>query len=212
MKIRRCEMDRGCFIVFEGIDGAGKTTQVRLLADALRNEGRKVYITAEPTSLESGKELRRVLSGEIKKSDCEIAAMFTLDRIAHNIDGGDGIEKMVNEGYVVICDRYYYSTLAYQGSTVDYGWVKSLNVGCPEIRRPDLCIFLDLTPEESMARISRGRDGTEIYENVETLTRVRDSFLRVLDDLGESDRIAVINASGSVEAVAEKILEAVKAL
>ena len=205
-------MDRGCFIVFEGIDGAGKTTQVRLLADALRNEGRKVYITAEPTSLESGKELRRVLSGEIKKSDCEIAAMFTLDRIAHNIDSGDGIEKMVNEGYVVICDRYYYSTLAYQGSTVDYGWVKALNVGCPEIRRPDLCIFLDLTPEESMARISRGRDGTEIYENVETLTRVRDSFLRVLDDLGESDRIAVINASGSVEAVAEKILEAVKAL
>ena len=205
-------MDRGCFIVFEGIDGAGKTTQVRLLADALRNEGRKVYITAEPTSLESGKELRRVLSGEIKKSDCEIAAMFTLDRIAHNIDSGDGIEKMVNEGYVVICDRYYYSTLAYQGSTVDYGWVKALNVGCPEIRRPDLCIFLDLTPEESMARLSRGRDGTEIYENVETLTRVRDSFLRVLDDLGESDRIAVINASGSVEAVAEKILEAVKAL
>ena len=203
-------MYRGKFIVFEGIDGAGKTTQVRLLADALRNEGKKVYITAEPTVLPSGKELRRVLSGELKKSDCEIALMFTLDRVAHNLDLADGIKKLLSEGYYILCDRYYYSTLAYQGNTVDYGWVKALNVDCPEIIHPDLCVFLDLTPDESMARIGKGRESTEIYENLETLSKVRASFMRVISDLSGSDKIETIDASGSVDSVSVKILEAVK--
>ena len=120
-------MERGIFIVFEGIDGAGKSTQAKILAERLKSLGRQVVMTAEPTDLPSGRELRKVLCGDIKKSDCEIAAMFTLDRIAHNVDAERGIEKMLSEGICVICDRYYYSTLAYQGSLIDYAWVKSLN-------------------------------------------------------------------------------------
>lgn len=206
---QRCKMEKGQFIVFEGIDGAGKTTQVRLLADALENMGKRVYITAEPTSMPTGRDLRRVLSGEVKKSDSEIAAMFALDRMAHNLDPIDGIEKMISDGYVIICDRYYYSSLAYQGSCIDYDWVKSLNVNCPDIRRPDLCIFLDLAPEESMRRIGRGRDSTEIYENIDTLSRVRASFMRVFDDLASSDDIEIIDASGTVEDVSAKVVCAV---
>ena len=202
-------MKKGRFIVFEGIDGAGKTTQVELLKRRLEERGEKVFVTAEPTALPSGKELRRVLSGEIKKSDCEIAAMFTLDRIAHNIDKEIGIEKLLGEGYFIICDRYYYSTLAYQGATVDYAWVRSLNVDCPEIRHPDLCLFLDLTPEVSMARISAGRESTEIFENTETLTKVRNSFMKVIDDLGRTECIRVIDASADIETVADRVLSAV---
>ena len=71
-------MKKGRFIVFEGIDGAGKTTQVERLKSELEKRGERVFVTAEPTTLPSGKELRRVLSGEIKKSACEIAAMFTI--------------------------------------------------------------------------------------------------------------------------------------
>lgn len=199
----------GKFIVFEGIDGAGKTTQAKLLAEKLREKGRKVIMTAEPTELESGKELRRVLGGVIKKTDCQIAAMFTLDRIAHNVDPEIGIEKILSEGTDIICDRYYYSTLAYQGSVTDYGWVKSLNTECPEIRHPDICVFLDLTPEESMRRIQKGRESTEIYENTETLTRVRDSFMSVLDDMGKTDKIAIVDASRGIEEIHEDILGAV---
>ena len=140
----------GKFIVFEGIDGAGKTTQVKLLADKINALGGSYCLTAEPTELPSGKELRRVLGGEIKKSDCEIATLFTLDRIAHNVDAANGIEAHLKAGRTVLCDRYYYSTLAYQGSVTDYEWVKALNLKCPEIRKPDLCIFLDLTPEQSL--------------------------------------------------------------
>ena len=146
----------------------------------------------------------------MKKSDCEIAAMFTLDRIAHNVDAEGGIEKLVSEGAYVICDRYYYSSLAYQGSLVDYGWVKSLNTECPEIRHPDLCVFLDLTPAESMRRISAGRESTEIYENDETLTRVREAFMRVIDDMSAVDNIVVVNAATDISSISEKIFEQVE--
>jgi len=197
----------GKFIVFEGIDGAGKTTQVNLLLEKLEKEGKSAYLTAEPTDLPTGRELRRVLSGEVKKSDCEIAALFTLDRIAHNKDAVAGIERVLAAGYDVICDRYYYSTLAYQGFSTDYEWVKSMNVGCPEIRRPDLCIFLDLTPEESLERIQKGRDKLEIYENVETLTKVRDAFHKALTDLGDSENIAIVNAYRTPEEISDEIWE-----
>ncbi len=194
----------GKFIVFEGIDGAGKTTQVKLLADKIKSAGASPYLTAEPTELPSGKELRKVLGGEIKKSDCEIATLFTLDRIAHNVDPENGIEAHLSAGHTVLCDRYYYSTLAYQGSVTDYEWVKALNLRCPEIRRPDLCIFLDLTPEQSLERITKGRDKLEIFENVETLTRVRERFFSVITDL-ENDNVAVLDAYRTPEEIAEDI-------
>lgn len=206
-------MSKGLFIVFEGIDGAGKSTQARLLAEALEREGKQVYITAEPTPLPSGRALREVLGGKVKKTPCEIAIMFAEDRVAHNKDSAIGIEKLLADGVCIICDRYYYSSLAYQGSQCDYEWVRSLNTRCPEIRHPDLCIFLDLTPTESMKRImSANRDGTEIYETEEILAKVRDTFMKVLDDMKKEDRIAVIDASRDIETIASDILAAVRSV
>ena len=206
-------MSKGLFIVFEGIDGAGKSTQARLLAEALEREGKQVYITAEPTPLPSGRALREVLGGKVKKTPCEIALMFAEDRVAHNKDGEIGIEKLLAGGVCIICDRYYYSSLAYQGSQCDYEWVRSLNTRCPEIRHPDLCIFLDLTPTESMKRImSANRDGTEIYETEEILAKVRDTFMKVLDDIKQEDRIAVIDASRDIDTIAADILAAVRSV
>ena len=154
--------------------------------------------------------LREALSGRDPRTASEMAALFVLDRINHNVGEG-GIEQMLAEGIDVICDRYYYSTLAYHGSVIDYSWVRALNIDCPDIRRPDLCLFLDLTPEQSMARISAGRESTEIFENVETLTRVRNSFMRVIEDLGRTESIKVIDASSDIETVAASILAAVAA-
>ena len=203
---------KGLFIVFEGIDGCGKTTQANRLADMLRAEGREVVLTAEPTGLPSGKALREALSGRVKKSECEMAAMFVMDRIAHNIDDEIGIQNLVARGVDVICDRYYYSSLAYQGHATDYAWVKAMNVGCPEIRKPDLCIYLDLLPEESLRRINAGRESLEIYENTETLTKVRKQFLSVIDDLKKTDNIQVVNAADSCDNIANVIAEMVKNL
>ena len=189
---------RGRFIVFEGIDGAGKTTQIKLLQAKLQSEGRRVYCTAEPTESVSGGLLRDALGGVSKRTTCEMAAMFVLDRIFHNVNPVHGIQKMLADGVDVICDRYYYSSLAYQGSDTDFAWVRDMNLNCPEIGRPDVCIFLDLTPEQSMARIEGGRVTKEIYETSERLTRVRDQFYRVFEELKARDRIEIVNAARTV--------------
>jgi dTMP kinase len=105
----------------------------------------------------------------------------------------------------VIRDRYYYSSLAYQGSQTDPAWVRAMNLDCPEIARPDLCIFLDLTPVESLARIQRGRETQEIYENYETLKKVRDRFFEVFEELKETDHIVVVNAARPIEVIADEI-------
>ena len=201
---------RGRFIVFEGIDGAGKTTQISLLEAKLRAEGRRVMVTAEPTVSVTGGLLRDALGGISKRSACEMAAMFVLDRIFHNVNPVTGIEKMLSEGIDVICDRYYYSSLAYQGSETDFEWVAGMNLNCPEIRRPDCCIFLDLTPEQSLARISAGRVSREIYEEESRLQAVRDKFYHVFDLLRDRDTVRVIDASGTVEEVAARVAAAVE--
>lgn len=195
----------GRLIVLEGIDGAGKTTQAERLEAHLLAQGRRVVRTAEPTGFPTGVALRAALGGKIKKSECEMAALFTEDRIAHNIHPTEGLQALLAEGIDVICDRYYYSTLAYQGHATDYDWVKSMNLLCPEIRKPDLCIYLDLTPEQSLERIRAGRASVEIYENEETLGRVRRAFLRVLADLAATDRIAIVNAYRSPDEIAAEI-------
>lgn len=203
---------KGLFIVFEGIDGAGKTTQAELLSEYLISKGRRVARTAEPTAFPSGVELRRALGGQIKKTECEMATMFVLDRIAHNTHPKEGIGALLESGYDVICDRYYYSTLAYQGHSTDYEWVKNMNLLCPEIRKPDICIYLDLTPTQSLERISKGRDSVEIYENEQTLTKVRESFFSVFDDLRASENIRIIDAFRSVEEISDDICAVVDRL
>ena len=200
---------RGRFIVFEGIDGAGKTTQIDLLEKRLRNMGRRVYRTAEPTESSTGGLLRDALSGLTPRSACEMAALFTLDRIFHNVNPVHGIQKMLAEGVDVICDRYYYSTLAYQGSEIKGDWAMDMNLKCPEILRPDVCLFLDLTPEQSLSRISKGRETQEIYENRQKLEQVRRKFYKVFDRLGEEERIVVIDANRPVEDIADQIFSIV---
>ncbi len=203
------QVKRGRFIVFEGIDGAGKTTQIERLAAHLRAKGRRVAVTAEPTASVSGGLLRDALAGIQKRTACEMAALFVLDRIFHNVNPG-GIESMLNEGYDVICDRYYYSSMAYQGSQTDAAWVRDMNLKCPEIRRPDLCVFLDLSPEESLRRIARDRTSTEIYEKKEILEAVRERFFRVFEEL--EDKVAIIDTTGcSIDEVAAKVVAAVEA-
>lgn len=195
------------FIVFEGIDGAGKTTQINLLRHALEDRGIACATSAEPTDLPSGREIRAALGGKIAKTPFEMAEMFALDREMHNTDPEIGIDAMMKDGYTVISDRYYYSSLAYQGSVLGYETVAALNLENESIRTPDLCIFLDLTPEKSLARIGSRGEQTEIYENLEYLTKTRTMFFDVFEKLrARGERIAVIDASGTPHEIAETIL------
>ena len=203
---------RGRFIVIEGIDGSGKSTQISLLAKKLTEEGRKVYTTAEPTISLTGGMLRDALRGVTQHTTCEIAAMFLLDRIAHNVNPVNGIEKFLASGVDVICDRYYYSSLAYQGSETDFDWVLDMNINCPEIRKPDLCIFLDLEPEKCLDRISKNRLVKEIYEETERLERYRKRYFEIFDMLKFTDNIAIIDTARDIEEIAADVYAKVSEL
>ncbi len=202
---------RGRFIVFEGIDGAGKSTQMLLLKEHLEKEGRKVKITAEPTQSVTGGALRDALSGNFKRTQTELAAMFLSDRVFHNNDPYAGIVQALEKGYDVLCDRYYYSSFAYQGLDTSLKWVMDMNLNCPDITRPDLCIFLDLDAEKSRRRIEKSRTETEIFENSETLGKIRNKFFEIFDIL-KDENIAVVDASGTVSDIAEKIYQRVSLL
>ena len=200
---------RGRFIVFEGIDGSGKTTQIEMLTERLRKEGRMIYTTAEPTNSVTGGLLRDALGGVSKRTACEMAALFVIDRIFHNVNPIYGIKKMLSMGYDVICDRYYYSSLAYQGSETDFEWVKNMNIDCPEIMTPDVCIFLDASPSECLRRIGSDRAVKEIYEKEERLTSFRKRYMEVFDMLKDTDNVVVINTERPIDQVAEDVFQAV---
>ena len=95
------------FIVFEGIDGAGKTTQIKLLQGALAERGIECVTTAEPTEMPSGKKIREALSGRVQVTCAQMADMFATDRVIHNKDSEQGIDVMLDKGLTVISDRYY---------------------------------------------------------------------------------------------------------
>ena len=196
-------MKTGKFIVFEGIDGAGKSTQIAKLAKALSEKGREVLLTAEPTDGVTGKMLRAALSGKEARTPYEMAALFVLDRIYHNKE----IAAALAAGKDVICDRYYYSSLAYQGSICDFEWVRHMNCECAEIRHPDLCVFLDLSPKAALARITARGEAVEIYEKEEPLTLFRETFFKIFNTL--NDRTESVDASGTPDEVASAVLSAV---
>ena len=195
---------RGRLIVFEGIDGAGKTTQIELLEQTLQKRGRRIFRTAEPTDSESGKKLRRILSGADSSTPAELALLFTIDRVSHNLRPEVGIAAMLAGGIDVICDRYYYSTIAYQGNETDPEWVTQMNRGCPAIAKPDLCIFLDLPAEESMKRIEAGRSTREIFETRERLEQIRKAFLDTFARMPD-ENIRIVNAAHPIPEIADEI-------
>lgn len=198
---------KGKFIVLEGIDGSGKGTQIDLLVKEMRKQGRRVYQTAEPTSTSTGGMLRDALGGFVRRDAYELSAMFLVDRIFHNINPVNGIKKYLDEGTDVVCDRYYYSSFAYQGIDADLDWVMRMNLDCREILRPDVCIFLDLDPEQSDRRISDNRLDREIYENREMQQRIRSRFFEVFGLLRDSENIRIVDASRSIAEVSADIIE-----
>jgi dTMP kinase len=134
------------------------------------------------------------------RSSSEMAALFLADRIAHN----DEIKAHLNAGEDVICDRYYYSSMAYQGPLTDPDWVADMNRHCPAIRKPDLCVFLDVDYRRCKERLDAGRDALEIYErDLGFMEETRNAFLSAFRRFENEDRIVVVNADREIGSVAE---------
>lgn len=187
---------RGALIVLEGIDGAGKTTQIDLLAESLRALGETVVQSKEPTTGAWGQKIRAsAASGRM--SPAEELEAFIMDRREHV---REVIQPGLDAGAFVLLDRYFYSTIAYQGSRG--GDVDGLREQMREFPRPTRVYVLDVDPEIGLQRVS-SRDGQpNHFESVDQLTLARAIFLRM-----NSDITAHIDGASTIEAVHRRILE-----
>lgn len=200
------------FIAIEGIDSSGKSTQVQLLKTNLEQVGHKVYTTHEPTSFEAGKLIRSIFNHKVNADQHTIAALFVADRLQHLLDKEHGILAMLEKGYTVITDRYYFSSYAYHSAYVEMDWVMSINAKCAALLRPDRNIFVDVDPETAFRRIVSTRTSTELYETNENLRKVYSNYLKAFELLKESENIVFVNGKNEVQQVASDIFKSVKNL
>jgi dTMP kinase len=200
-------MKKNYFIVFEGIDGSGKSTQVKLLSDRLIKEGFKVYTTFEPTDSTIGLIIRDIFKHKMEADHKTIAALFLADRLNHLQNDLNGILKKLKEGYTVISDRYYFSSYAYHGTHLDMDWVIAANSLCAGLLRPDINIFIDVPPDVSMQRLSEGRNMMELYESSENLHEVRKKYLESFDKLKQEENIFITDGNRSSEIIFTDIWE-----
>ena len=198
-------MKKNLFLAFEGIDGSGKSTQVKLLADKLSAAGHNVYTTCEPTDGPIGKMIRDIFNHRMEADQRTIAALFVADRLEHLLNKRDGIMKKMEEGFTVITDRYYFSSYAYHSVHVDMDWVIESNKQSAQLLRPDLNIYIDIAPEVSMERIKKGRDSVEMYETLENQKKVYAKYAEAFEREKNSEKILTVNGNQPVEKIGEEI-------
>jgi len=164
---------KGAFICIEGLDGCGKTTQTKLLARKLRN-GYNAFYTAEPSHGKIGTFIRkRCLYGEKRLSSVTEALLFAADRLEHV---ENEVLPALQQGRLVISDRYVYSSLAYQGAAgLNLDWIEKINA---HALRADFAIFIDVDPQIVMRRLKRTRS---VMENLETQQKVREIYLKFVE-------------------------------
>ncbi|WP_273447728.1 dTMP kinase [Neolewinella agarilytica] len=196
---------RPLFIVIEGLDGSGKTTQIEMLRDRFQGGGAACHLTAEPTDLPTGRLIRSILQHEITANPKTVAALFAADRIEHIHHPEQGMLAQLAAGYHVIASRYYFSSLAYQSEFADPGWIALLNMEAKRTLPADVTIFLDLEPDLSMERIAARGEEKELFETREKLTHVRESFHLAFEHFGEGENIHIVDASRDPVTIAEEI-------
>ena len=195
-------MKRGILIVFEGIDGSGKSTQLRRTAAALRARGLDILETGEPTKGLWGRKIREMARTTDRVPRETELAWFIKDRREHM---RDVVGPALAAGRVVLCDRSYFSTVAYQGAR-GFDPATLLADSQVEFGRPDLVLFFDIDPEEGLARVAaRGGEAEPVFEELNYLERVAEIFRSL-----EVSELVRIDAARGEEAVAKDVMGAVE--
>lgn len=189
-------MDKeGIFIVLDGIDGCGSTTHSRILAEHLKVQGHKVHLTHEPTDFDIGILIRKYLKDKSIPPYTD-ALLFAADRALHY---HNEIKKKLDEGYIVISDRYIESSIVYQSvqsSEITIKWVKTIN---KFVKKPDITIILDVDPKISLSR--KHDINLEKFEDIYFLNKVREIFLKRAED----EHYFVITSDDIIEIVQDQV-------
>ncbi len=189
------------FVVLEGLDGAGTTTQSGLLMEALQRRGERCHATREPTGGPIGRLLRSALRGELRMTPCTLALLFAADRSEH-LYAPDGIVPRLQAGGYVVCDRYLFSSLVYQSLGCSAAYVAALNGRFP---LPRHLIFVDTPPEQCQQRMA-ARQRRELFEELPLQQRLRQRYLAVLRQFADHGMtVGRVDGSGSRDAVFARI-------
>ncbi len=207
----------GRFIVLEGLDGAGTTTQADMLCRALRDAGREAVLTAEPSGGPIGTMIRQMLSKRIVQPSGDaidretLALLFAADRLDHV---ASLVSPALDRGADVVSDRYYHSSFVYQGDvdgsdSFDVEWVRQLN---SRARTPDITFFFEVPVAVSLERLGE-RAQRDIYETREKLTRLEQRYAQVIELLeSEGEPIHRIDATRPIASIADEIRARVEEL
>ncbi|HKZ92996.1 MAG TPA: dTMP kinase [Candidatus Bathyarchaeia archaeon] len=188
----------GKFVCIEGVDGCGKTTQAKLLVRNLRRRGFDAVYTTEPSVGKVGKLIRSyVLDRERRVPIALEALLFAADRVDHV---ETEVEPLLKQGKIVVCDRYIYSSLAYQGAGgLDLDWIDCINLFA---LKPDLALLLDVLPDVVVGRLKKKKS---VMENMRNLRKVRDVYL----ELAQRQRMISLDGDKPIKEVAKDILKTV---
>ena len=182
-------------INLEGIDGCGKSTQSQFLMDKFESNNEKTILLKEPTNGKYGQKLWEMLSGKIEATTEEILELFVLDRKEH-VD--QKIKPALDDGMIVLMDRYYYSTMAYQSAAgIDVDRIRRDNEFAP---KPDIVLIFDLTADLAMKRV-RSHSVADVFEKEEHLEKVRKAYLNLEDD----SLVRIIDATRTPEVIFDEV-------
>lgn len=202
-------MEKGRFLVLEGIDGSGKSTQIGPLVQRLEGLGVRCRATREPTGRPIGVLIRQALTGRTPLDPRVIAALYAADRMDHLVNGEDGLCAAIDRGVTVVSDRYYFSSYAYHSVDMDMEWVIGANSVSAGLLRPTVTVFLDVPVELALERIRENRESEELFETEGRLRRTRELYFRAFERLKGEETVAVVDGSGSREQVAQRVWAAV---
>ena len=193
------------FIVFEGIDGAGTSTQIKKLVE---RDATRFVPTAEPTTNETGKFLRRMLGGEFSVDEKTNAYLFAADRCEH-IFGKGGVRELCEEGKIVVSDRYFFSSMAYQSVSCGEELPKLLNSPFP---LPEYLFYFVINPEISLGRVTARGEKKEIYETIEKQKKIAAQYEKVICEYEKNAsetgmKIIRIDATKDIETISKEIWE-----
>jgi len=182
-------------INLEGIDGCGKSTQSQFLMDKFESGNEKTILLKEPTNGKYGKKLWEMLSGKIEATTEQVLELFVLDRKEHV---NQKIKPALDDGMIVLMDRYYYSTMAYQAAAgIDVDRIRRDNEFAP---KPDIVLIFDLPADLAMKRV-RSHSVADVFEKEEHLEKVRKAYLNLEDD----SLVRIIDATRTPEVIFDEV-------
>ncbi len=192
------------FIVIEGIDGAGTTTQLNQVCKGLEAQQIAYHKTFEPTDEPSGKAIRQLLTGAYESAPETLAWLFAADRYNHLHMPSQGVLAHLAQNEIVVCDRYLFSSLAYQSMDSPFERVAELNSTFP---LPQILFFLDIPAEVGEQRLA-GRGALEIFETTDKQRIIRESYIRVLEMYKDTHmEIIILDGTAPAEEITHRILE-----